>query len=384
MEDIPDSRLVAELLPGFERENPGIKVEIETMHYDLMLERIHAVIGDSGAPNGVVIFDNPWTHDWVRGGLIRPLDELVERTPSLEWIDFAPALRAAAEIDGHVWGVPFYTWSFGLVYRGDLYDEAGLRPPHTFDGLLENAEALTTSNMAGIAMQPRADYNAAEEWCNYLFAAGGSVQDDEGRVVLDSPAAGRALAAYAELFERCATGTQLDWTFEESIGALARGEAAQMVNCHWWLPVLNDPSGRAGELAGRFRLAEIPGGVGILGVWFWAIPRAVDETQADAAWRFISWIASKTANTERVARGGSPVRTSTMTDPDVWERGYGREYYEAVERMHRRARPLLQGANAEEATRVIGAAVHDVAARERDAEAALSEADARVAQLLAG
>lgn len=383
MEDIPDSRLVAELAPTFERENPNIEVEIETMHYDLMLDRILAAIGDSGAPNGVVIFDNPWTHDWVRGKLIRPLDELVGRTPSLDWADFAPALRAAAELDGHVWGVPFYTWSFGLVYRGDLYDEAGLRPPRTLEELLENAAALTTRNTAGIAMQPRADYNAAEEWCNYLFAAGGSVQAGDGRVSLDSPEAQRALAAYADLFQRCATGTELDWTFEESVGALARGEAAQMVNCHWWLPVLNDPSGSAGELAGRFRLAEIPGGIGILGVWFWAIPVAVDEAQADAAWRFISWIASKSANAERVARGGSPVRTSTMTDPDVWQRGCGREYYEVVERMHRRARPLLRGANAEEATRVIGAAVHDVAAGERDVEPALAEARTRVAELLA-
>jgi multiple sugar transport system substrate-binding protein len=157
-----------------------------------------------------------------------------------------------------------------------------------------------------------------------------------------------------------------------------------MVNCHWWLPVLNDPSGSAGELAGRFRLAEIPGGVGILGVWFWAIPRAVDDLQADAAWRFIAWIASKAANVERVARGGSPVRTSTMTDREVWGRGFGQAYYETVERMHRTARPLLQGANAEEATKVIGAAVHDVAAGERGVEEALAAAGESVAELLAG
>jgi hypothetical protein len=73
-----------------------------------------------------------------------------------------------------------------------------------------------------------------------------------------------------------------------------------------------------------------------------------------------------------------------MADPQVWERGYGRDYYTAVERMHRRARPLLRGRNAEEATRVIGAAVHDVAAGRRDGAAALAEADERVRELLAG
>jgi multiple sugar transport system substrate-binding protein len=382
MEDIPDSHIVAELAPAFHDDHPDVEVDVQTMHYDLMLERILRTIDDPGAPNGVVIFDNPWTYDWTRNGLIRPLDELVEKTPSLDWADFAPALRDAAELDGHIWGVPFYTWSFGLIYRADLYEEANLEPPGTLEELVANAVALTSPDTAGIAMQPRGDYNAAEEWCNYLFAAGGSVQANDGRIVLDSPQARRALGVYSDLFRRCATGTEIEWSFEESVAALARGEAAQMINCHWWLPVLNEPGGSAGELAGRFRIAEVPGGAGILGVWFWAIPSAVDETQADAAWRFISWIASKRANVERVARGGSPVRSSTMTDPGVWERGYGRRYYEVVERMHRSARPLLQGPNAEEATRVIGAAVHEVAAGKRNVEEAVTNAGARVAELL--
>lgn len=384
MEAIPDSHLVAELTSDFHRENPDVSVEVDTMHYDLMLDVILGSMDEAGAPNGVVIFDNPWTHDWVRGGLIRPIDDLLAGTPDFDWSDFASALRAAAELDEHIWGVPFYTWSFGLIYRSDLYEEAGLRPPSTLEELAENAAALTSAKRAGIAMQPRADYNAAEEWCNYLFAAGGSVQDADGRMTLDSPQACHALSVYADVFQRSATNSGVDWTFEQSVDALATDEAAQMINCHWWLPVLNDPDGKAGELAGRFRLAEIPGGVGILGVWYWAIPRAVDDAQVEAAWRFISWIASSAANAERVARGGSPVRTSTMADAEVWRRGYGREYYEVVERMHRTARPLMQGANAEEATRVIGAAVHNVAAGKRDVDATLSAASVRVAELLGG
>lgn len=384
MEDIPDSHLVAELASDFHRENPDVSVQVETMHYDLMLDRILGSINEPGPPSGVVIFDNPWTHDWVRGGLIRSIDDLLERTPDLDWPDFAPAVRAAAKADGRIWGVPFYTWSFGLIYRVDLYEEARLEVPRTLEELVENTAALTDERRAGMAMQPRADYNAAEEWCNYLFAAGGSVQDAGGGVVLESAEARHALGVYTEVFRRFATNSHADWTFEDSIAALAEDRAAQMINCHWWLPVLNDPDGKAGELAGRFGLAEIPGGVGILGVWYWAIPRAVEDAQAEAAWRFITWIASKSANSERVARGGSPVRTSTIADPDVWRRGYGREYYDAVARMHARARPLLQGSNAEEATRVIGAAVHDVATGDREVDAALEEASVRVGGLLRG
>lgn len=382
MEDIPDSRLVADLTTAFAREHPGIEVDVDAMHYDLMLERVLDSMQNPGAPSGVVIFDNPWTHDWVRGELIRPLDDFIAATQALDWDDFAPALRSAAEMDGRIWGVPFYTWSFGLIYRTDLYEQAGLRPPRTLDELAANAAALTRDGLAGMAMQPKPDYNAAEEWCNYLFASGGRVQDEAGRVVLDSAAARAALRTYAEVFAASAPADSADWTFDDTPRALAEGRAAQMVNCHWWLPVLNDPAGMAGELAGRFALAEIPGGVGILGVWYWAIPRSADPAQAEAAWTFIAWIASRQANGERVARGGSPVRASTMADPEVWRRGSGRAYYETIERMHRAARPLMHGANAEQATLAIGQAVHDVVAGARGVDQAISEAGAEVATLL--
>ena len=381
MEEIPDSHLVAALAREFEREHAGISVRTEIMHYDFMLDLILGSIHDPGPPNGVVIFDNPWTSDFARGGLLRPIDDLLAETPELEWDDFAPALRDAAVLDGQTWGVPFYTWSFGLIYRTDLYARAGLRPPRSLAELAGNAAALTTADRAGIAMQPKPDYNAAEEYANYLFAAGGAVQDGAERVVLDSPEARTALEAYADVYRSSAPPGTQSWTFEDSIAALADGRAAQMINCHWWVPVLNDPNGPAGELAGKFGLAPVPGGAGILGVWYWAIPAAA--SRVDEAWTFIRWIASKAANAERVSRGGSPVRTSTMTNPRVWERGYGRDYYEAVDAIHQRARPLISGPNAEEAIRRIGEAVHATVTGQAGVDDAVSGAAADVAELVA-
>ena len=381
MEEIPDSHLVAALARDFEREHAGTDVQVEIMHYDFMLDLILGSIRDPGPPNGVVIFDNPWTSDFARGALLRPVDDLLEDTPELDWDDFAPALRDAAVLDGRTWGVPFYTWSFGLIYRTDLYRNAGLRPPRTLAELAGNAAALTTADTAGIAMQPKPDYNAAEEYANYLFAAGGAVQDAAERVVLDSPEARTALEVYADVYRSSAPPGTEGWTFEDSIAALADGRAAQMINCHWWVPVLNDPNGPAGELAGKFGLAPVPGGAGILGVWYWAIPAAA--RQVDEAWTFISWIASKAANAERVGRGGSPVRMSTMRDPRVWEHGYGRDYYEAVEAIHQRARPLISGPNAEDAIRRIGEAVHATVTGQTGMDDAVSAAAADVAELLA-
>ena len=74
MEEIPDSHLVAALARDFEREHAGFDVQVDIMHYDFMLDLILGSIGESGPPNGIVIFDNPWTSDFSRGGLLRCMD----------------------------------------------------------------------------------------------------------------------------------------------------------------------------------------------------------------------------------------------------------------------------------------------------------------------
>src|SRR6476469_9953775 len=84
MEEIPDSHLVAALARDFEREHAGFDVQVDIMYYDFMLDLILGSIGESGPPNGIVIFDNPWTSDFSRGGLLRPIDDLLADTPELD------------------------------------------------------------------------------------------------------------------------------------------------------------------------------------------------------------------------------------------------------------------------------------------------------------
>src|SRR4029078_1124154 len=100
MEEIPDSHLVAALARDFEREHAGFDVQVDIMHYDFMLDLILGSIGESGPPNGIVIFDNPWTSDFSRGGLLRPIDDLLTDTPELDWDDLAHRLLDPAALYG--------------------------------------------------------------------------------------------------------------------------------------------------------------------------------------------------------------------------------------------------------------------------------------------
>ena len=56
--------------------------------------------------------------------------------------------------------------------------------PNSLDALVSTSQRLKAGDRAGIAMQPQRGYKIFEEWANWLFAAGGSIYDDQGKPTL--------------------------------------------------------------------------------------------------------------------------------------------------------------------------------------------------------
>ena len=221
-------------------------------------------------------------------------------------------------------------------------------------------------------MQPQRGYKIFEEWKNWLYAAGGDLMDEEGNVIIDNEAALKALKMYIEVYQTAAPADSLNWGFDEALRAVASGQAATMMSYNWMLPTLNNPDGPAGDLAGNFRLYEVPGGKAVLGTWHWAIP--ANAAHKDASWQFIEWLTSPEIDTQRVIMGGAPTRTSVVSDPNVWEQGFGEEYYTTVLSILEDAAPLATGPHAEELIEVVGTELNAAVAGEKTPEQALADA----------
>jgi multiple sugar transport system substrate-binding protein len=368
MEEVPDTDVVKSLLPAFKREYPNVDVKIEALPYDQMRDRIVSSFLASKPSYDLIIVDNPWMRDFVDGGFLQPLDDRIKASEGYDFEDFSKPLRDIAEVDGKTYGVPFYNYALALIYRKDLYAEAGLQPPKTLDELRAAAQKLTADGRAGIAMQPQKGYKIFEEWGNYLFAAGGSIQDASGKVTLDSPQAREALTKYIEIYKSSAPKNSLNWAFDEAQRAVASDKAAQLISYNWTLPTLN----KEGKLKGKFGFAEVPGGKAVLGAWYWGIP--ANSATTDASWSFVNWITSKQHDKERVIAGGAPVRNSVMDDPQVWEKGFGRDYYQTVKAILEDAAPLADGPNAEEMINVVGEELNAAVAGQKSVDEAISQA----------
>jgi multiple sugar transport system substrate-binding protein len=376
MEEVPDTDVVKSMLPAFKRKYPNVNVKIEALPYDQMRDRIVSSFLASKPTYDLIIVDNPWMRDFVDGGFLAPLDKPIDQVNGFDYEDFSKPLRNIAEVNGKTYGVPFYNYALAQIYRKDLYKSAGLKPPKTLDELKASADKLNTGGRAGIAMQPQRGYKVFEEWGNYLFAAGGSIQDAQGKVTLDSPQTREALRKYIEIYKADAPKNSLNWAFDEAQRAVASDKAAQLISYNWTLPTLN----KSKSLKDKFGFAEVPGGKAVLGAWYWAVPS--NSATPDAAWSFVQWLTAKQQDKQRVIKGGAPTRNSVMDDPEVWSQGFGKNYYQTVKAILEDAAPLGDGPHAEEMINAVGEQLNAAVAGQKSVDEAISEAGKRAQDTL--
>lgn len=383
MEEVPDTDVVRELVPQFEEAFPGYTVEIEAIPYDAMRDRLLTSFLAPESDFDVIILDNPWVVEFAGAGFVEPLDSYVEAAgEDYMFDDFVGPVREIGIVDEVVYGIPFYNYALGLIAREDILEAAGAEIPATLEEFVALTASLTTDEMAGIAMQPQRGYKIFEEWKNWLYATGGDLTDEEGNVTINNEAALAALNLYIQAYNESAPDSSLNWGFDESLNAVASGQAAMLMSYNWMLPTLNNPEGPAGDLAGSFRLYEVPGGKAVLGTWHWAIP--ANAANKEASWNFIQWMTSAEIDTQRVIMGGAPIRVSVMTNPDVWEQGFGEDYYTTVLSILEDAEPLAVGQNAEQIIEIVGTQLNSALAGEKTPEQALDDAAAEVTAVLEG
>jgi multiple sugar transport system substrate-binding protein len=373
MEEVPDTDIVKSLLPAFHKEYPGVDVKIEALPYDQMRDRIVSSFLAPDPTYDLIAVDNPWMTDFAQGGFLLPLDDRIAAKQGYDLEDFSKPLRDIADVDGKTYGIPFYNYALSLVYRTDLYRSAGLTPPTTLDELEHAAAELDSGDRAGIAMQPQRGYKIFEEWGNYLLAAGGSIQDADGKVTLDSPEARQALQTYIDVYKSSAPKNSLNWAFDEAIRAVSSDKAAQLISYNWTLPTVQ----KSGK---QFSIAEVPGGRAILGAWYWGVP--ANSAATDAAWSFVSWLTSKQHEKERVIKGGAPVRNSALDDSEIWKQGLGEHYYKTVKSILQDAVPLADGPNAEEMINVVGEQLNAAVAGQKSVDDAISTAGSEAQRVL--
>ena len=272
-------------LPEFEKKT-GIKVVVDASPFgDLYKKQLLSL--STGGRYDVLFMDEPW---------IAPLSEFLlpldERMKSLDLADFVPTTVASGAFQGTQYAVPVDPNVQLLVYRKDLFEQKGLKPPATWDELVAAAKAFhdPSKQQYGIAITASSDIQTALYMLLAIWSYGGELVDN-GRGSLNSAAGKKGGEVFLELLKFTPPNVK-SYNFADVNKAIQLGQAAMAIQWASGARPMEDKT--RSSVAGKLGYTLVPKAVRqtpMRGVWTIAV--AKNSANQDSAWQFATWLSGK-------------------------------------------------------------------------------------------
>jgi trehalose/maltose transport system substrate-binding protein len=312
-----------ELLRGFEAAHPGVRVKGEALPWASDDQHQFYVINLEGRSPGfdVMMLDCIWVPEFARAGWLLDLTSYLQPD---ELAPYFPSAVASATYGGRVWALP---WNFNvglLYYRVDLLAKYGLRPPETFEELVEQVRRIRAGerdpSLDGYVWQGKQYEGLVVNVLEAFWANGARLLAEDGTIFPDTARAADALRFLRGLIE---TGVSPAWTTaaDEELSRRAFGDGHAIFLRNW--PYAMDLfEGQGSAVRGKVAFTQLPGrargepGVGSTGGAHLGVSgRSRHPDLAVALARHLTSEAAQRA----IALGAalSPTRQALYRDPEV-------------------------------------------------------------------
>jgi multiple sugar transport system substrate-binding protein len=305
---------VKDMTEQFQKQNPGIKVNLTFVAYEALHDKIVAA-----APAGTydtVLVDVIWPAEFASKKMIV---DITDRFPESErGRIFAGGLKTT-EYDGRYYGVPWILDTKYFFYNKKMLGEAGVSPPDTWDAVVDAARALKSK---GVVEYPLVwSWSQAEALiCDYttlLGAYGGRFFDESGEPAFNSGGGLQALEFMRMTLDEKLSNPASTESLEEDVRRIiSQGEAAMALNWTYMFALANDPN--ESQVAGQIDIAHTPkgpaGAPGVNGSMGMAISNG--SQNQDAAWKYIQFMTSQKIQNQ-YAKLSLPIWKSSYDQEEV-------------------------------------------------------------------
>ena len=323
------------LIPAFEAENPGIKVNAVSHEWAELHDKV-LVSANSNALPDVARCDIAWLPEFQKMGILVALDEEMPNFAEVSGKLLDSAMSTAI-INGHYYALALNTNSKIVFYNKAMLEAAGVSIPATMEEWIEAVKKLSGENSKG---QQVWGWNepALAGWniCPFIWSFGGALTNEDQTIAtgyINGLATVKAVETFAELVKAGAiTGFNAgDIPMTDGFGT---GRYAMMLEGPW----------KSAELAGAYPdvaygTAPIPAGEGgsisVLGGEDIAM---FNTPNKEAAWKFMQFMTGKYAETEMAKCGQIPVNRAALESDTVKAADYA-PFIEAIQTA--KARPTV-------------------------------------------
>ena len=325
---------VQALVAEFEREHPGVHVELQQIPWTAAHEKLLTAHVGGSTPD-VAQLGNTWVPEFAALDALAPLDARVRGSAAVPQASYFPGIWDTNVVDGVLYGIPWYVDTRVLFYRSDLLKAAGYDSvPSTWAGWTAAMRAMKAR------MGPR-QYPAllpTNEWTYpvaFGLQAGAPLLRDGGRYGdFRDPRFRRAFDFYLSLFRQnlapAVANTQISNIYQE----FERGNIAMYITGPWNIGEFSHRLPPAME--GRWATAPLPGpdgpGLSLAGGASLVVFR--NSRQPELAWALIEFL-SRPANQVRfyALTGDLPPRREAWADTSLADNRYAAAFRTQLERV---------------------------------------------------
>ena len=346
-----------------ERQLGGTRVRPLNIPRAALFREPYVLSLSTGSPDiDLYLLDAPWVKSYSATRWLAPIaagDGEIDLSPFRS--ELLEVISTGEGPDRRVLAVPFETKGNILFYRADLLEEAGFRPPATWDELFAQCLSILAERGGGgeggvrwgILFHGMAFIN---DFYPIAWGFGGGIFDAEGNLAIDRPQNVRALALVKRMLGRISpdplemeeAGLFDDYLAVERL--FARGQAIFMVNWNTrWGDLERGLPGQEISI-GQVGVAPIPAGEGgrshsNIGSFCWGINYS--SRHREEARRFIELVTSYEAQRWRALHHGDlPSRWDVLEDPEVAARAPSvLRMARVFEQVQLRARPYQREIN---------------------------------------
>ena len=216
----------------FEDAHPGVKVKYEIQQWNGIQQKLTTALAGNNPPD-VIEIGNTQTPAFASQGVLADLTSSVNDLNGAQWLT---GLKDSAVFDGKTYGMPFYAANREVLYRKDMFQQAGIAAPPTSDAeWLDDINKLKTKFGSDADFQPL--YLPGQNWyalLSFIWDNGGDIAQANGKSfksTLDSAGSKAGLDFYKQLVDKSGTKApkDADEATPQQAGIYGAGKVAMFI-----------------------------------------------------------------------------------------------------------------------------------------------------------
>ena len=152
-----------QIIPMFEKENPGIKVEMTIYDHEAYKTAIRNFL-QAEPPDVVNWFSGNRMKFFVDQGLFEDVSDVWKKNGLDSQLS---AARSTMTVKGKQWGVPLTYYQWGVYYRADIFKKYGLGEPRSIADLMYICKTLKKNGVTPFTIGTKYLWTAAG-WFDFL------------------------------------------------------------------------------------------------------------------------------------------------------------------------------------------------------------------------